>query len=185
VTTYTPAQIAAFAKGAGFRGVHLVEAVAIALAESSGNADATSGNPDGGTNAGLWQLDTPGGAGSGFTVAELQNPQTNADVAFKASRGGQDWGAWETWATGAYRKFLGAASRGAKQPITAATATGSGGGSLLSWPGEVMGFFTRAGTALDWLLQPGHWVRIFSGIGGGIMILSGLWILSHVGGDAS
>ena len=185
MTDYTPAQIAAFAHNAGFRGIHLVEAVAIALADSSGNASATSSNPDGGTNAGLWQLDTPGGGGAGFTVGQLQNPQTNADVAFKVSGGGRNWGAWETWATGAYRKFMTAAGRAAKTPITAASATGSGGGSLLGWPGEIMTFFKQAGTALDWLLQPSHWVRIFAGLGGGIMVLSGLWVLSHVGGDAS
>lgn len=185
MTTYTPAQIAAFAKDAGFRGVHLVEAVAIAMAESSGNSDALSSNPDGGTNAGLWQLDTPGGGGAGFSVGQLQNPQTNADVAFKVSRGGQDWGSWATWVSGAWRKFETAAATGAKEPITAATATGSGGGSLLGWPSGITGFFKNMGTAIDWLLQPGHWVRIFAGLGGAIMVLSGLWVLSHVGGDAS
>jgi len=184
VTVYTPAQIAAFAHNAGFRGVHLVEAVAIALAESSGNSNATSSNPDGGVNAGLWQLDTPGGGGAGFTVGELQNPQTNADVAFKVSHGGTSWGAWETWATGAYRKFMTAAATAAKTPITAASATGSGL-SLPGVPAVVVAFFRSAGTALDWLLQPGHWVRIFAGLGGGIMVLSGLWVLSHVGGDVS
>ena len=80
-------------------------AAAIAQAESSGDAKATSPNPDGGTNVGLWQLDTKG-KGAGFTVAQLQDPNTNAHVAIMGSANGTDWSAWATWATGAYRKFL-------------------------------------------------------------------------------
>ena len=36
-------------------------AAAVGEAESSGSATAQSSNPDGGTNVGIWQLDTPGG----------------------------------------------------------------------------------------------------------------------------
>lgn len=67
-----------------------------AIQESSGNPRATSSNPDGGTNAGLWQLDTPGGKGAGYTVAQLQDPNTNARVAIMGSRNGTDWSAWAT-----------------------------------------------------------------------------------------
>ena len=67
-----------------------------AIQESSGNASVTSRNPDGGTNVGLWQLDTPGGAGHGFSIAQLQNPNTNARVAIRASKNGTDWSAWAT-----------------------------------------------------------------------------------------
>lgn len=71
-------------------------AACIAQHESDGNAKVTSGNPDGGTNVGLWQLDTPGGKGGGYSVAQLQNPLTNARVAVKGSNGGRDWSAWAT-----------------------------------------------------------------------------------------
>jgi hypothetical protein len=71
-------------------------AACIAQHESGGNAGATSSNPDGGTNVGLWQLDTPGGKGAGFTVAQLQNALTNARVAVKGSSNGTDWSAWST-----------------------------------------------------------------------------------------
>jgi hypothetical protein len=67
-----------------------------AIQESSGRASATSSNPDGGTNVGLWQLDTPGGKGAGYTVAQLQNPLTNARVTVKATSDGADWSAWST-----------------------------------------------------------------------------------------
>lgn len=66
-----------------------------AIQESSGNASVTSPNPDGGTNVGLWQLDTKG-KGAGYTVPELQNPQTNARLAVIGSNNGTDWSAWST-----------------------------------------------------------------------------------------
>lgn len=81
-------------------------ASAIALAESSGRTSVTSGNPDGGTNVGLWQLDTKG-VGAGYTVTQLQDPNTNARVTVFGSANGTNWSAWETYATGAYKKFLG------------------------------------------------------------------------------
>lgn len=80
-------------------------AAAIAMAESSGRTDVTSANPDGGVNVGLWQLDTKG-KGAGHTVAELQNPATNAAVAVQGSNDGADWSAWETFVTGAYKRFM-------------------------------------------------------------------------------
>lgn len=66
-----------------------------AIQESSGDASITSPNPDGGTNVGLWQLDTKG-VGAGYTVAQLQNPQTNAMVAVRGSKNGTDWSEWAT-----------------------------------------------------------------------------------------
>lgn len=78
---------------------------AIALAESSGRVTVTSSNPDGGTNVGLWQLDTKG-AGAGYTVDQLQDAPTNARVTVMKSSNGTNWSAWETWHTGAYRQYL-------------------------------------------------------------------------------
>ena len=80
-------------------------AAAIAQAESTGNPDATSPNPDGGTNVGLWQLDTKG-VGSGFSVAQLSNALVNARVAVSGSGDGSNWSDWETYANGDYRKYL-------------------------------------------------------------------------------
>jgi hypothetical protein len=84
-------------------------AAAIAMAESSGRTDVTSANPDGGVNVGLWQLDTRG-KGSGHTVADLQNPATNAAVAVQGSKDGTDWSAWATFASGAYKRFMNGAT---------------------------------------------------------------------------
>jgi Lysozyme like domain len=80
-------------------------AAAIAEAESSGRDWVTSSNPDGGTNVGLWQLDT-NGKGAGYSQTQLQDPATNARVAVTGSNDGRDWSAWETYADGDYRHFL-------------------------------------------------------------------------------
>jgi hypothetical protein len=66
-----------------------------AMQESSGNAAVTSSNPDGGVNVGLWQLDTRG-KGAGYTVAQLQDPATNARVTIMRTNNGRDWSAWAT-----------------------------------------------------------------------------------------
>lgn len=68
-------------------------ALARALSESSGNTSVTSSNPDGGTNVGLYQLDTKG-VGSGYTVQQLSNPYLNTQITLKATNGGQNWGSW-------------------------------------------------------------------------------------------
>lgn len=65
------------------------------MQESSGRPGVTSSNPDGGINVGLWQLDTRG-KGSGYTVAQLQDPDTNARVTVFATSNGRDWSAWAT-----------------------------------------------------------------------------------------
>lgn len=66
-----------------------------AMQESSGNPKVTSNNPDGGTNVGLWQLDTRG-VGSGHSVAELQDPNTNARITIQATGNGRNWAEWAT-----------------------------------------------------------------------------------------
>lgn len=70
-------------------------AACIAMHESSGRAGVTSSNPDGGVNVGLWQLDTRG-KGAGHSVAQLQDPNTNARLAIMGSSNGSDWSAWST-----------------------------------------------------------------------------------------
>lgn len=81
-------------------------AAAIAMAESSGRPDATSGNPDGGTNVGLWQLDTRG-VGSGYSIGQLSDPATNARVTVMGSHNGTNWSPWQTYVQGTYRQYLG------------------------------------------------------------------------------
>jgi hypothetical protein len=101
----TKEQIKALWTGNGGSPATAPIAAAIAEAESSGRTQVTSPNPDGGTNVGLWQLDTKG-AGAGHTIEQLQDPATNARVTIMKSANGSNWGPWETWHTGAYKKYL-------------------------------------------------------------------------------
>jgi hypothetical protein len=66
-----------------------------AMQESSGDPGVTSTNPDGGTNVGLWQLDTKG-VGAGYTVQQLKNPVTNAKITVRATDDGANWSDWAT-----------------------------------------------------------------------------------------
>lgn len=68
-------------------------AAAVAIAESGGQAAATSNNPDGGINSGIFQLDTKG-VGSGYTAAELQDPNLNTQITIMATDGGTNWTEW-------------------------------------------------------------------------------------------
>lgn len=96
VTVYSQAQLQSLWVMAGGSQASKQNAACHGIQESSGNPLVTSPNPDGGTNVGLWQLDTPGGEGAGYTVAELQNALTNARVTVARTRDGADWSAWAT-----------------------------------------------------------------------------------------
>ena len=132
-TTYSYAQLEQLWIQNGGSKAAAPVAAAIALAESSGSAAVTSSNPDGGTNVGLWQLDTPGGVGAGHTVAQLQDPNTNAAVAVQGSANGTNWGDWQTYTQGTYRQYL----NGSTTPdpnVPAATLTSAGGSDCLVRP---------------------------------------------------
>jgi hypothetical protein len=64
------------------------------------------------------------------------------------------------------------------------TGGGFGGlGGALAIPGQITSFFTSAAYALDWWLQPSNRIRVMAGVGGAVLLLSGVWMWSHVGGD--
>jgi Trp operon repressor len=107
-------QIALVAQKAGFTGDNLVIAVAVALAESSGNANARGDVTIGGS-FGLWQIfckahpnlippDDPN------SVA-WYDPYQNARWAYKIS-GGSNWLPWSTYIHGTYRFHMAAAEAG-------------------------------------------------------------------------
>lgn len=137
------------------------QAVARAWSESSGRADVTSSNPDGGTNVGLWQLDTRG-VGSGHSVAELQSPLTNAQITVRATRGGRDWGQWaDNW-----QADIGAATAATQAFSHQASGHPGGAGGLAS---DILhGIEGGIGSALG---IPAAGVSALGGLGSG---LSGL-----------
>lgn len=104
-STMTKDQIKSLWTGNGGASSKANLAAAVALQESSGRTGVTSHNPDGGTNVGLWQLDTKG-VGAGHTVDELSDPATNARITIMATANGTNWSHWEAYTSGAYKKYL-------------------------------------------------------------------------------
>jgi hypothetical protein len=41
--------------------------------------------------------------------------------------------------------------------------------------------FVDIGEKLDWLFVPSHWIRILAGVGGSVLLLGGLYAMTHVG----
>lgn len=171
-------------------------ALARALAESGGQAAVTSSNPDGGTNVGIWQLDTKG-VGSGNTVSQLQNPLTNAQITVKATGGGKNWAEWAdnyqqflSQAQAAVTSFQSSAGPGGLaayaddvlkdvEGVTgaAAGAVSSAVGQLLQLPSQVTGFFSALETPVQklmWIVNPTSWARIIAGVFGFLLLGAGL-----------
>jgi hypothetical protein len=86
-----------------------VTAYAVARAESGGRPDAVG---DGGTSFGLWQINRP--SHPQYPVAQLLDPEGNANAALAVSAGGHNWNPWCTWeatacggaGNGRYRLYL-------------------------------------------------------------------------------
>lgn len=106
----TPIQIGKYAKQAGFIGNNLVIAIAVSLAESGGNIEASHTNSDGSVDRGLWQINS---IHRQFTPSRLFEPAYNASAAYTIS-GGFNWNPWVTYTTGAYRSHMSTAAQAAK-----------------------------------------------------------------------
>jgi len=87
----------------GFKGQNLKEAWAIAKKESNGRPFAFNGNlSTGDSSYGIFQINMLGMLGPDRRDkydlahnADLFNPVINAQIAYKMSKGGEDWGAWK------------------------------------------------------------------------------------------
>lgn len=189
MTTWTYAQLEGLWINAGGSTATAPLAAAIAEAESSGNDQSTSANPDGGTNVGLWQLDTPGGKGAGYTVAQLKDPATNAKVAVAGSSKGADWSAWATFASGAYKKFISSGTTpdtSTPAASTTAATSKSDAGCLIMIPNldpvsavPIIG--SLAPSTAQCILSKSQARAIMGGallLGGGTLVLMGLLVLA-------
>lgn len=114
----SPAQIAEYAHDAGFRGQDLTVAVAVAMAESSGDTRAHNPVPPD-DSYGLWQINMIGSLGPArrdqFDLdsnRELFDPEENAKAAWAISGHGGSFRPWTTYTSGAYERFLDDARRG-------------------------------------------------------------------------
>lgn len=123
MATLSDAQIATYARAAGFSGAGLVTAIAVALAESGGNPSAVGNNRNGAgrvtsVDRGLWQINSVFHAE--ITNACAFDPKCAAQAAFRISARGSNWTPWATFNSGAYRQFLARAN------------TAAGGGASVS-----------------------------------------------------
>lgn len=169
MTTLTDAQIAGAAKAAGFTGSNLAKAVAIALAESSGNPNAHNAVPPD-NSYGLWQINMLGSMGTArrkqFGLKsndELFNPATNAKAAYAIAGGGKSFTPWSTYTSGAYFRYMSRANKAAGNPDSApGSSTGTGSGQqvgLISGIDSISAFF-------DFISDPNTWLRLGMILGG-------------------
>jgi hypothetical protein len=111
----TAAQVAQAAYGAGLRGGALVNAVAIADAESGFCLDATSPAPE--HSYGLWQINVD--AHPEYNANQLLTSASySANVAYILSSSGTYWTPWTTFTNGAFVNYL-TIARTAAAPIDA------------------------------------------------------------------
>ena len=111
-TKLSAAQIAVYAQSAGFVDQDLTTAVAVALAESSGNPGVvgdTTITPGG--SVGLWQINLQ--YHPEFAGQNLTDPQTNANAAYSIYQAaGNSFSPWSTFKTGAYQAYMSTAESG-------------------------------------------------------------------------
>jgi hypothetical protein len=102
----------------GFRGESLIEAVAIAMGESQGDANAVGDiklagidkrGVNWGPSVGLWQIRTivdQTNTGGIRDIEILTDPKKNAQSAWAISGGGKNWNPWTVWKEGTYKKHM-------------------------------------------------------------------------------
>jgi Lysozyme like domain len=135
------------ARNAGFSGDPLVTAIAVAMAESSCDPDATNTNgptagcPNGSVDRGLWQINSC--YHSEVSAACAFDPQCNADAAYRISSGGSDWTQWSTYNSGAYRQYLDDAAAAVDR--LGSMRRGVSGGFGVSWAVGRLDVFGRGG----------------------------------------
>lgn len=125
-------EIGTVASNAGFTGQDLITAVAVALAESSGNPNALGDVGIGQGSFGLWQISSLYHPEFGPDFTTLYDPQTNANAAFKVySAAGNSFSPWSTFKAGTYQQFVDSVTIALAVFITQNPITSSGIGILL------------------------------------------------------
>jgi len=98
-------ELAQLARAAGFPEDQIPMAVAVALAESGGNASATHGNSNGSMDNGLWQINSVHSGRPGFE--NVMDPLQNAKLAFQIYKdAGNSWSPWVTAQNGLQNQFM-------------------------------------------------------------------------------
>lgn len=188
------AQIAQYAHAAGINdNDSLSKAVAIAWAESGGNAKAHNGiGKD--DSYGLWQINMKGDMGPdrrkrfGLTSNEqLYDPATNARAMYAISGGGKNWSDWTTYNGARYRLVLPlalVAASGVVAPVGGPVGDAIEGtaGAAQAAAGAAEAAQAAAGQALKasaWMADRNNWFRVAKVAIGGALIIGGLAAVSR------
>lgn len=188
MTKLTARQIAGVAKLAGFTGGDLVTAVAVALAESSGQTDQQTHEPNGTISYGLWQINSV--HTDVLRQGDWSNPFVNASMALTV-KNASGWSAWSTYKSGAYLPWkLWATDAAAHPEIISGPWPGPVEGALQGAQDvaqqfgitdiakAVVGAFKLLGQAALWLANPDNWLRVAKFTVGGVLIVAGLNIVA-------
>lgn len=137
---------------------------AIAEAESSGDPNAVNYNTNGSVDRGLWQVNS-----SNDNSSAMFQPLPNAQEAVAIERS-QGLGAWVTFNSGAYQKYMqGGGSVTAQTPEATATTTASTTLDPANALNEMGALFHGIAQGLNWafwVFSPGQGWRFLFGVGG-------------------
>lgn len=171
----SPSKIADLASQAGFQGADLTRAVAVALAESTGNPNVR--NTSGGNDArGLMQINVAPQANPKYKNLNLYDPATNMRVA-KEMQSASGWGPWKWssvgqafWMPTATAVTAGRnAQTGAKDAVDSAIPGAAG--------------LTEIGQATSkvgkWVTTPSNWLRVAYVVAGVAVAIGGLVVLAR------
>lgn len=171
----SPNDIAKLANEVGFKGADLVRAVAVAMAESSGNPNAR--NTSGGNDArGLMQINVASRANPQYASRNLYDPRVNLQTAFEMQQrsGWQPWTAsiagqalWTPVATAAAAK-VGVQSA----PENAANSVGNAVAPGLTDLGQA------ASKVGGWITTPANWLRVVYVIVGALLVVEGFNVIT-------
>lgn len=196
MTPLTTEQIYARARAAGLGVGAATIATAIALAESSGRADAQGDvgiqTDTWGPSVGLWQvrsLKAEQGTGRTRDAAKLADPAQNAKSMVEISRGGKSWAPWTAYTSGAYLRHTRAAEAAARK----VEGGGGGGWQMFVDPLDIVPGIGRDGGVRDELGDAAARLNPVAGVaeairggvgdlvtGGSRLMLTGLLVLGGV-----
>lgn len=176
--TLTDAEIYQSVVLAGFPADAQITAIAVALAESGGNSDATNTNADGSTDYGLFQINSV--HADLLRGKDWKNPVTNAMMALAVSSNGTNWHPWVAYDSGAWTVYIARARAAAHAKPGLKAHEGSGNGPIGGAVGGVVNGWEAIGNFFSILLDGRTWVRIAYVVVGFVVILVALSLLTEV-----
>lgn len=175
-------EIAKAAKAAGFPDNFLATAVAVALAESSGNPTATHRNTNGTTDYGLWQINSI--HKTDLANGKWSDPTDNARMAYAVfRRAGNSWWPWSAFKSGRHAQYMSRGNEAVRainaNPLNVSNTFYSGDSSTVTSNTAlgVSGALKGVEIALNLLTQKNFWIRLGLIWGGILLAIAGMiWL---------